>query len=299
MKLMQKQHPFHVVDVFAEAAYQGNQLAVVLEADDLSSELMQQIALEMNYAETTFVNSERLADGSYATRIFTPAQELPFAGHPTLGTAWVIRRYLETEIPQTVCLKLGVGRVPVGFRASGDGRDIPWFTAPPVEFGPLIQGEEMAACLNLSSADIDATAPVQNLSVGITVICVPLVSMDALRRAQLNLEAFAPLQARGLQPFVYLFCRETLNQKNDLCARFFFDALGVREDPATGSATACLGAYLVKYRYLSSTDLSLRVEQGHMVNRPSLLMLQAKDSNGVVEVRVGGKVIETMQGGLL
>ncbi len=296
--VMQEKHPFHVVDVFAEAPYQGNQLAVVLHADDLGSDTMQQIALEMNYAETTFVNSERPSDGSYAARVFTPAQELPFAGHPTLGTAWIIRRYLEADAPQTIILKLGVGTVPVIFRDPGNGQAVPWFTAPPVEFGPEIQREDIAGALNLSPDDIDAAAPVQELSVGVSVICAPLVSMDALRSAQLNLEAFAPLQGRGLPPFVYLFCKETLDARNDLCARFFFDALGVREDPATGSATACLGAYLVKHRYLASTELSLRVEQGKMVNRPSLLMLQTRETNGVVDVHVGGNVIETMQGEL-
>ena len=268
---MKKNNPFHVVDVFAEAPYQGNQLAVVLEADDLSSESMQGIALEMNYSETTFVCSDRQADGGYETRIFTPAQELPFAGHPTLGTAWVIRNHIAADAPRTVHLNLGIGTVPVTFAASEDDGEIPWFTAPPVEFGPIIQRDQMAMALNLSPEDIDEGVPVQQLSAGIVVNCVPLI---------------------------HLFCTETLHQQNDLCTRFFFDAHGVREDSATGSATACLGAYLVRYRYLSSTDLSLRIEQGHMINRPSLLLLRTREADGVLEVHVGGKVIETMRGRL-
>ncbi len=295
---MKKNNPFHVVDVFAEAPYQGNQLAVVLEADDLSSESMQGIALEMNYSETTFVCSDRQADGGYETRIFTPAQELPFAGHPTLGTAWVIRNHIADDAPQTVHLNLGIGTVPVTFAASEDDGEIPWFTAPPVEFGPIIQRDQMAMALNLSPEDIDEGVPVQQLSAGIVVNCVPLVSLAALERAQMNLEAFAPLKQGGLQSFIHLFCTETLHPQNDLCTRFFFDAHGVREDSATGSATACLGAYLVRHRYLSSTDLSLRIEQGHMINRPSLLLLRTREADGVLEVHVGGKVIETMRGRL-
>ena len=292
-------NPFHVVDVFAETPYQGNQLAVVLEADNLSSESMQRIALEMNYSETTFVCSDLQAGGGYDTRIYTPAQELPFAGHPTLGTAWVIRNHIATNAPRTIHLNLGVGMVPVSFEAFEDDGELPWFTAPPVEFGPIIQRDQIAAALNLSPEDIDDRAPVQQLSAGIFINCVPLVSLAALERAQMNLKAFAPLNDRGLQPFVHLFCTETLHEQNDLCARFFFDAYGVREDSATGSATACLGAYLVRHRYLSNTDLSLRIEQGHMINRPSLLLLRTRETDGVPEVHVGGKVIETMRGRLL
>ena len=295
---MKTSHPFHIVDVFAEAPYQGNQLAVVLDADDFNENEMQRIALEMNYAETTFVNSKRQPDGGYSTRIFTPAQELPFAGHPTLGTAWVIRHFIETNSPPVIELNLGVGRVTVDFTTSDDGRDYPWFTSPSVKLGRTIEPDRIASALNLPIDEIETKAPVQELDAGIVIICVPLVSLDALKRAYLDLQAFAPLKDEGFLPFVHLFCTETLGPDNDLCARFFFDAHGVREDSATGSATACLGAYLLRHNYLSKTDFSIQIEQGYEINRPSLLFLKAREENGAQEIFVGGNVIETMRGEL-
>lgn len=296
---MNSSHPVHIVDVFAEAPYQGNQLAVVLNADTFDDTQMQQIALEMNYAETTFVYSKRQSDGGYSTRIFTPAQELPFAGHPTLGSAWVIRNHIETDSPSVIHLNLGVGKVPVNFNRSNDGRELPWFTAPPVKLGRTIERNRIAPVLNLTSDDIQTETPVQELDAGIVIICVPLAGLDSLKRARLGLSAFAPLKDEGFAPFVYLYCRETFNPDNNLCARFFFDAHGVREDSATGSATACLGAYLLKNNAQSKTDISLRIEQGYEINRPSLLFLRAKKINGHPEISVGGNVIETMRGELV
>ena len=127
-------HPFHIVDVFAETRYAGNPLAVVLDAGDLHPPEMQRIAAEMNYSETTFVLSRTPRDGGYGVRIFTPVQELPFAGHPTLGTAWVLRHEVARGTPTQLLLDLGVGRIPVTFETS-DG-EIAWLTAPPVELGP-------------------------------------------------------------------------------------------------------------------------------------------------------------------
>lgn len=297
--MIKTNHPIHIVDVFAEAPYQGNQLAVVLNADDIQKDQMQQIALEMNYAETTFVNSKQQSDSGYLTRVFTPAQELPFAGHPTLGTAWVIRNHIETDSPSVIQLNLGVGKVPVHFTTSDDGIELPWFTSPPVKLGRTIEHNQIASALNLFNNDIEKKAPVQELEAGIVIICVPLVSLDALKRARLDLRAFTPLKDEGFQPFIYLYCTETLDSKNDLCARFFFDAHGVREDSATGSATACLGAFLLKHNTLSKTNFSLRIEQGYEMNRPSLLLLKAYEENGSPKICVGGNVIETMRGELL
>jgi len=253
----------------------------------------------MNYAETTFVNSKCQTDGGYSTRIFTPAQELPFAGHPTLGTAWVIRHYIEANSPTVIHLNLGVGRVSVDFTVSDDGIEYPWFTAPPVKLGRTIDPNRIASALNLSIDEIETKTPIQELDAGIVIICVPIVSLDALKRSHLDLQAFTALKDEGFSPFVHLFCAETLSPDNDLCARFFFNAYGVREDSATGSATACLGAYLLKHSYLSKTDFSLKIEQGYEINRPSLLFLKAKEEDGIQKVFVGGNVIETMRGELL
>ncbi|HEY9145455.1 MAG TPA: PhzF family phenazine biosynthesis protein, partial [Thiobacillus sp.] len=134
---------------------------------------------------------------------------------------------------------------------------------------------------------------------GISAMIVPLRSLDALRRCKLDLDVFAPLAAQGFPPLVYLFCRQTYRPQNDLCVRFFFEAHGVREDPATGNGAAFLGAYLLAHRVFPEPSLSLRIEQGHAMNRPSLVMLRAQSIAGSREVSVGGQVIPIMKGELL
>jgi trans-2,3-dihydro-3-hydroxyanthranilate isomerase len=290
---------FYIVDVFAERRYAGNQLAVVVDAADLSAETMQQVAAETNYSETTFVTSAPEVDGGYRVRMFTPAREIAFAGHPILGTAWVVRHHVAPAVSDPVRLNLAVASVPVTFESSSDGEDVAWFLAPPVSLGPTCAPDPIAAALGISPDDIESQAPVQQISAGTSLMIVPLRSLDALRRSKLDLEAFAALAAAGFPPLVYIFCRQTHHSENDLCARFFFEAHGVREDPATGNGAAFLGAYLLEHRFFPASDLSLRIEQGYEIRRPSLVMLRARIADGSREVSVGGHVIPTVQGELL
>lgn len=287
---------FYMVDVFAEHIYSGNQLAVVVGSETLSDETMQQIAAEMNFSETTFVMSLPEDDGGYRVRIFTPAREIAFTGHPILGSAWVIRHHVATESCTQVLMNLAVGQVTVTFESSSDGREVVWFSAPAMSLESTSTREPVAAALGISPNDIDTSSPIQVISAGTSAMIVPLRSLDALRRSQLNLEMFNDLAAKGFPPLVYLFCRETYQPQNDLCVRFFFEAHGVREDPATGNGAAFLGAYLLEHQLFPDSDLSLRIEQGYEVRRPSLIMLRARFSN---EVSVGGYVIPTIQGELL
>lgn len=290
----------YIVDVFAEQPYSGNQLAVVTGAEDLPDEAMQQIATETNYSETTFVSTVPEGDGGYRVRIFTPAREIAFAGHPILGTAWVIRRHVALDGPEAVRLNLTVGQIPVTFEhPAGTESEIAWFLAPQVTFGAICAREPIATALGISPDDIETEAPIQKITAGISAMIVPLRSLDALKRSMLDLDAFAPLAAQGFPPLVYLFCRQTHDPRNDLCVRFFFEAHGVREDPATGNGAAFLGAFLLEHHLFGSSDLSLRIEQGHEVRRPSLIRLHARMTSGSREVRVGGQVIPTMQGELL
>ncbi len=289
----------YIVDVFAERPYAGNQLAVVVDADNLSDEKMLQIAGEMNYSETTFVSPVLEQNGGYRVRMFTPAREISFAGHPILGTAWVTRHHITPDKPSSVLLNLSVGQVPVTFEQSSDGREVAWFLAPVVELGPTCAPERIAAALQLLPDDIDTKAPVQQLSAGVSALIVPIRNLNALRRSRLDLEAFAPLARKGFSPLVYQFCAETHSPENQLCARFFFVANGVREDPATGNGAAFLGVYLLEHRYFSQADLFLRIEQGYEINRPSLVMLRARKEGNSHEVRVGGYVVPILQGKLL
>lgn len=292
-------HRFYIVDVFAEQSYSGNPLAVVVGADDLPDATMQLIAAETNYSETTFVTPEPEADGGYRVRIFTPAREIAFAGHPILGTAWVLRHHVAPEASGPVRLNLAVGQVPVTFEFSAEGEEVAWFLAPPVALGASCAREPIATALGISPEDIAIDSPVQQITAGISAMIVPLRSLDALRRSKLDLAAYAPLAVQGFPPLIYLFCRQTHHPQNDLCVRFFFEAHGVREDPATGNGAAFLGAYLLQHGLLGGGDLSLRIEQGYEVRRPSLVMLRARMASGAREVSVGGRVISTIGGELL
>ncbi len=290
---------FYIVDVFAEQPYSGNPLAVVVGAEHLPDETMQLIAAETNYSETTFVTPTPDTDGGYRVRIFTPAREIAFAGHPILGTAWVLRHHVQRDGSGSVVLNLAVGRIPVTFDLSEEGNEVAWFLAPPATLGRYCAREPVAAALGIATDDLAAEAPVQQVTAGVSALIVPLSSLDALRRCRLDLDAYAPLAAQGFPPLVYLFCRQTHHPQNDLCARFFFEAHGVREDPATGNGASFLGTYLLENRVLGAGDLSLRIEQGYEVRRPSLVRLQARRSDGGREVRVGGRVLPTFRGELL
>ncbi|MCX7165533.1 MAG: PhzF family phenazine biosynthesis protein [Rhodocyclales bacterium] len=290
---------FHIVDVFAERPYTGNQLAVVTGSDGLSDETMQQLAAETNYSETTFVSSTPEPDGGYRVRIFTPAREIAFAGHPILGTAWVVRHHLAPAAAGPVRLNLAVGQVPVTFESSTTDGEVAWFLAPPVTLGPICAPERIAVALGILPDDIETRVPVRQFSAGTSAMIVPLRGLDALRRSRLDLAAFAPLASEGFPPLVYLFCTETHQPGNDLCARFFFEAHGLREDPATGNGAAFLGAYLLEHEFFAAGDLSLRIEQGYEMRRPSLVRLRARMAGGKREVRVGGRVIPIVQGDLL
>jgi trans-2,3-dihydro-3-hydroxyanthranilate isomerase len=260
---------------------------------------MQLIATEINFSETTFVEPTPEADGGYRTRIFTPAREIAFAGHPILGTAWVLRHLHGDNSSLQISLNLTVGQVPVTFEPTRDGSEVAWFEAPEMVLGPTAPPEAVAAALGLDSGDIDQRTPIQVVSSGTSAMIVPLRSLDALRRSRFNLDAFATLAAEGFPPLVYLFCREVRQAGNDLSARFFFEAHGVREDPATGNGAAFLGAYLLNHGLMSESRTSLRIEQGHEIGRPSLVLLSARIRGGKSDVRVGGHVLPTVRGELI
>lgn len=286
-------HPLHVVDVFAESRWAGNPLAVVLGAASLSGDEMQAIARETNLSETTFVTG-RGADGGFAVRIFTPAQELPFAGHPTLGTAWVLRHHVAEGAPPEVTLSLGVGPVRVRFED-----DVPWLEAPPVTLGATFPAERVAPVLSLDPGDLHAEAPARHMAAGIQFLFVPLRSLDALRRMRLDAEAMAPLAEETGGVGVYAFCTQTREPASDVAVRLQFLANGVREDPATGSACAMLGAYLLEHPLLGAGPLALRVEQGHEIQRPSHLSLRARRAGEGRILEVGGRVLPAVTGTLL
>ena len=293
---------FYIVDVFIKEKYSGNPLAVVINEKSLSDETMQKVAAEMNFSETTFVNPIPEVNGGYRVRIYTPSKEIAFAGHPILGTAYIIRQYIEANSNVVITLNLMDSEIPVTFESlevNKEETEIVWFTAPTILLTRTVSCDAVAYALGIRTDDIETKAPIQMASAGTSALVVPLRSLDALRRCKLNLEKYAPLLDEGFPPLIYLFTEETHAAQNDLCVRFFFDAHGVREDPATGNGAAFLGEYLLEQNYFSKAEMFLRIEQGYEVHRPSLVMLKTRVNNGLHEIKVGGRVLPSVQGELV
>lgn len=292
---MEKQ-AFYIVDVFAEEKYAGNQLAVVRDARTLSDIKMQRIAKEMNYSETTFILSDEKRNGGYDVRIFTPKTELPFAGHPTLGTAYVVQHEIIKEPINTIVLNLKVGQIPVTLSYIGENVDILWMKQMQPTFGQTFDAELISRILSLDTKDIDDRFTVQEVSTGVPSFIVPLKTLDALKRARINRDEYFAFIKDTQAKAILIFCPETYNSENDLNVRFFADYYGVPEDPATGSANGCLAGYLVKHRYFRKDRISIRVEQGYEIGRPSLLLLKAEEKREEIDVYVGGRVVMVANG---
>lgn len=291
-----KARTFTIVDVFAEKKYAGNQLAVFTDAGEISDKEMQLFAKEMNYSETTFVLSNKKRNGGYDVRIFTPAEEIPFAGHPTLGTAFVIQQEIIRKPVEKVILNLGVGQIPVALSFSKGEVDELWMEQKHPEFGEELDKSVIAEALSIEEEDIDERFPVQEVSTGLPFMIVPLKTLDALKKARVNRDVFFELIANTEAKAPLIFCPETYNPKNDLNCRVFVDYYNISEDPATGSANGCLAGYLVKYRYFAGTRIHVRVEQGYEIGRPSLLYLKAEEKGEAIDVLVGGKVFKIAEG---
>ena len=290
---------FYIVDVFSESRYAGNQLAVFKNGKNYSDTEMQQIAKEMNYSETTFVISDESRHGGYDVRIFTPAEEIPFAGHPTLGTAYIIMREIIKDNVEKVILNLKVGQIPVTFKYLNGALEHVWMQQKSPLFGPTFPREEMAAALNLKTEDLDEKLPVQEVSTGLPFIIVPVKTLAAVKQARMELDSFLNVVSGSDAKAPLLFCPQTYRSENDLNVRVFVDYYNIPEDPATGSANGCLAGYLVQHSFFSSEQVNVRVEQGYEIGRPSLLLLKAdKEKDKDINVYVGGKVFMIAQGTL-
>lgn len=297
VKTLGMSYPLYIVDVFAESKYAGNQLAVVVHDGDLTGDLMQRIARETNFSETTFVQRSQRADGAWSVRIFTPAEELPFAGHPTLGTAWVLRHCIDPTRPNEIRLDLPVGLTPVRFAADERG-ELGWLMAPAPRFGRTFPAAPVAEILGLSVDDLDPELPVVEMSVGPSFVFVPLVDVGALACARFRGERYEAASELGVPPSQFLFCRSA-DGESEYRARMFATPMGIVEDPATGSANACLAAYLLRYVQPEAPYLGARVAQGIEMGRPSLLHLAARPQGETSHIEVGGRVVLTVRGELV
>lgn len=289
-------YTFYIVDVFTEEKYAGNQLAVFRRAKNISDAEMQRFAKEINYSETTFILTDDERDGGYDVRIFTPENELPFAGHPTLGTAFIIQQKILQRPISRVNLNLEIGQIPVTFTYSRREADILWMKQKPPTFGEVLDAETLSQVLSVDKDDIDERFPVEEVSTGVPDIIVPLKTLKAVKKAKVVSDKYYALIENLEAKAILVFCPETYNKENALNVRFFADYYGVPEDPATGSANGCLAGYLVKNRYFGKNQIDIQVEQGYEIGRPSLLYLKAEEKDEEIDVNVGGKVILVAEG---
>ncbi len=280
-------------DVFSSKPLEGNSLAVFFDARGLSDAEMQGIAREMNLSETTFILPREEAiqrERGVRVRIFTVQEELPFAGHPTLGTAFALRA---ASGAQEVALELNVGRVPVRFDDAAGPPVFGEMTQIDPVFGIQHEREAVARATGLSVDDFDPSLPIETVSTGVPFTVAPLRSLAVIQKLRVDLAgADVYLQKRGGR-FFYFVARETVDPAARLHARMLFYN---GEDPATGSAAGCTSAWMVAHG-AAQPDECVLIEQGIEMQRPSRIFVRAsRRDNRVVNVRVGGHAIEVMRG---
>lgn len=295
------QRRYVTVDVFTDRVFGGNPLAVVLDAGGLSTAQMQAIASEFNYSETTFVLPPRDSGNDAQVRIFTVTAEIPFAGHPNVGTAFVLATRA-AKSPERLKFEEGAGLVGIEILQEA-GRVVGAELTAPQSLSRLTQfGREQAAgCASLSASDVttDRHSPVI-VSVGMPFLVAELGSRDALRRARPDAAAFARTLPCDGAFAVYLYTRDVpaTEKPCDLQARMFFPgSSGLTEDPATGSATVATAALLADLATEKDAELKLRIGQGFDMGRPSLLHTRVrKDRGAIVSAHVGGACVQMMEG---
>jgi len=288
--------------VFTDQVFGGNQLAVFPDAGGLSGEQMQRIARELNLSETVFIDPEQPAPDTWRVRIFTPGSELPFAGHPTVGTALLLAslgRVRPVGDEARLVLAEGVGPVPVTVRWS-QGRPVfaQLSAARLPEVGPAVpSGAELSALLGLQPGDVLETerfAP-EAVSCGVPFLIVPLRSREALRRVRLDPARWEKQLAGSWAPQVFAVSGVETGQ--GMASRMFAPGLGIPEDPATGAAASALVGYLAVRQEARSGTYRWEVVQGVEMGRPSTLFLEADVHEGrITAVRVGGAAVRVGEG---
>jgi trans-2,3-dihydro-3-hydroxyanthranilate isomerase len=285
---------YYITDVFALEKYGGNQLLTFLPGSSISDSEMLTIAREINFSETTYILSDEADKDGYPVRIFTPGEEVPFAGHPTLGTAHIIQSKIIQKSVEQVKLNLKIGPIAVTFPQDGSG--IIWMEQTPATFGKMLEKELLAPVLDLETHDIDSNFEIEEVSTGFPFIIVPLKSVDALKKCVLNRDLYFRLVKDAWAKNILVFCPGGYTQKQQLGVRVFPLFYGIEEDAATGSGNGCLAAYLVKNRYFKSDSIDIAVGQGYEMDRPSQIYLKAAGTEGRIIAHVGGKVITISEG---
>jgi len=296
---------FYIVDVFAREKYAGNQLAVFVDLEkQLSSEEMLQITREINFAESTFIRSIE-EDRSFGVRIFTTEYEVPFAGHPTLGTAYILARHFSEKPVSEIVLRLKKGDIPVDI-GNPDALDKSRFTMQQVqpEFGVTFNAKTVADALGIPMDYFDATMPIQDVNTGLPYLIIFLKDLESIGNLKLNadkVEQFLRQEKlcksnnpRGLTTNLFFVTRETVEEQNSYHTRMLVLEDGkIWEDAATGSANGCFLAYLLKHAGPSQSAI---VEQGFEMGRKSILHLNGKLNGNEYILKVGGQVVPISEG---
>ncbi|MEP6937371.1 MAG: PhzF family phenazine biosynthesis protein [Chthoniobacterales bacterium] len=286
---------YHLVDVFTDRAFGGNPLAVFTEGEGIPDAIMQSIAKELNLSETTFVLPPRNPENDFQVRIFTPASELPMAGHPTIGTAFVLARegmVKPLDRDTTIVFEEGVGPIPVSITWRDRAPGFIEMRQPLPQFGAIFSDADATAeMLSIDARDIrEANLPIQVVSCGVPYLFVPVSTVAAMNRIRFRLDLWEKRLRGAPAEDVFVFSRETQFPGSDVHSRMFAPAFGISEDPATGSASGPLGCYLVRHEVIPSDgELRCVSEQGIEIGRPSFIKIRiAHRAHEITEVRVGG-----------
>ena len=289
---------FVTVDVFTTTRFEGNPLAVIPQADGLSDREMQRVANEFNLSETVFLSEPSMPVAAARARIFTPRRELDFAGHPTIGAAFVLTRL--QSLPQSFALQENVGLVPIAREIDSGGDPLLWLTSPPNKFFETLDASLCARLLDLAPDDIASDSPPQFVSAGAPMLLIPLTSVAAVDRASVQSalvkEALGSVNAVG----TLVFARKdpASDSAFDVYSRMFAPQTGIAEDPATGGAAGPLAGYMLQYGLLPRKDLSLTNEQGKRMGRRSLLRIRVTVRGENLTIQVGGSAVCVTEGQL-
>jgi trans-2,3-dihydro-3-hydroxyanthranilate isomerase len=296
---------FYIVDVFAQEKYAGNQLAVFLDLEQrLSSKQMLQMTREINFAESTFIRTIE-NDGSFGVRIFTTEYEVPFAGHPTLGTAYILAKYLNKIPTNKITLRLKEGNIPVEIdnpEKLNESRFTMQQAQP--DFGIIYPAELVSNALDLPLHMMDISMPIQEVNTGLPYLIVFLKDLESIQKAKVNalkLEEFLKQNElhknnniRGLTTSLFFVTKETIEKENNYHTRMFvLEGDAIWEDAATGSANGCFLAYLLKH---DSQSQSAIVEQGYEMGRKSILYVDGEVIENQYTLKVGGQVVPVSEG---
>jgi trans-2,3-dihydro-3-hydroxyanthranilate isomerase len=273
--------PFYIVDVFSDSKYAGNQLAVFLNAGNIAEDQMQKIAAEINFAESTFITKMTADKATAQIRIFTPVKEMQFAGHPIIGTSWVLMNKIFNNNPQKSTITVPIGPIPV-YLSEG----LVWLQAAQPEFYDVFAKDDFLSFSNLEIDDFDGRFDIQEVTTGSAFVIVPVKDKKTLEEIELDknkAEKWLEDHCKTAHQALYFFCLEgaTLSSRM-LC----IEKNQLIEDAATGSASSCLQAFLLKYH---APVIEIINNQGEFINRPSQIFFEGKLSDGHYDIKIGGK----------